>query len=343
MRRTSLPKSLVLYCAVPLIVGFVMLIPSSAAKAAPPLCDGKPATIVGTEGDDVLRGTNGDDVIVGRGGDDRLMGGGGNDTLCGQRGNDALVGGSGDDVLVGGPGSDWVSYGRAPFHQDRPNGVVVRLAAGTATGWGIDQLTSIENIIGSRWRDHLVGNRFSNVIKGGDGWDKIKGRRGNDHLLGGPDTDALWGDAGNDLLDGHEGGESLYGGWGNDILRGGPGHDFLIPGGGDDIVDGGGDTDHATYAPTGPGGVPSPPNGIVVDLRTGTVSGYGNDTLAGVEMVSGTEHDDVLIGGPGNDDFYGGWGDDYLDGGDGWDILHGGPDNDRCVRGEIYQSCEVIL
>jgi hypothetical protein len=75
-----------------LLVGVVM-IPSAAVDAAPPMCDGKPATIVGTTGDDVLRGTDGDDVIVGRGGSDRLVGRGGNDALCGGNGDDVLVGG----------------------------------------------------------------------------------------------------------------------------------------------------------------------------------------------------------------------------------------------------------
>ena len=105
MRRTFLPKPVVLYCAALLAVGVVMLIPSPAADAAPPLCDGKPATIVGTVGDDVLRGTDGDDVIVGLGGDDLIKGRGGNDTLCGKGGRDILIGGPGDDVLSGRSGA----------------------------------------------------------------------------------------------------------------------------------------------------------------------------------------------------------------------------------------------
>ena len=104
MRAANWPKSLILTCAALLIIGVVMLIPSSAVDAAPPMCDGKPATIVGTMGDDVLRGTNGDDVIIGLGGDDRLVGRGGNDALCGGNGDDTLVGGPGDDVMIGGTG-----------------------------------------------------------------------------------------------------------------------------------------------------------------------------------------------------------------------------------------------
>ena len=66
--------SLVLYCAALLAVGIVVVIPTTAT-AAPPLCNGEPATIVGTTGDDVLRGTAGDDVIVGLDGDDLINSG----------------------------------------------------------------------------------------------------------------------------------------------------------------------------------------------------------------------------------------------------------------------------
>ena len=199
MRRASLPRSVVLSCAALLIVGVVILIPSPAADAAPPLCGGKPATIVGTTGDDVLKGTDGDDVIVGLAGDDLIKGLGGNDTLCGQYGNDILVGGAGDDVLWAGPGSDWVSYGLAP------NGVVVHLGTGVSTGWGTDQLRSIENILGSPWNDDLVGNGSRNVIKGGSGDDTIVGRRSSDHLYGGLGDDILRGKQGSDVLDGQDG------------------------------------------------------------------------------------------------------------------------------------------
>ena len=139
MRVESLRRPMVLSSAVLLIVGAVTVVPSTA-DAARPLCDGKPATIVGTMGDDVLRGTDGDDVIVGRGGDDRLVCRGGNDTLCGYGGDDTLVGGAGDDVMIGGRGSDSVAFGLAPA------GVEVDLAAGTAAGWGVDELRAVENV-----------------------------------------------------------------------------------------------------------------------------------------------------------------------------------------------------
>src|SRR4051794_41901529 len=55
-----------------------------------------PATIVGTEGVDVIRGTDGPDVIAGLGGDDVIFGLGGDDLICGGAGGGPVGGGGGD-------------------------------------------------------------------------------------------------------------------------------------------------------------------------------------------------------------------------------------------------------
>src|SRR5207253_2185852 len=57
-------------------------------------CQGHPATIVGTPGDDIIVGTSAPDVIAGLGG---------NDVILGERGNDIICGGPGDDSLFGWP------------------------------------------------------------------------------------------------------------------------------------------------------------------------------------------------------------------------------------------------
>jgi Ca2+-binding RTX toxin-like protein len=69
---------------------------------ATPTCNGKPATIVGTDGGDDLVGTQGPDVIVGLGGNDiNIKGLGGNDVICGGKGRDFLWGSWGKDTLLG--------------------------------------------------------------------------------------------------------------------------------------------------------------------------------------------------------------------------------------------------
>jgi len=70
------------------------------------LCRDKPATIVGTNGDDILIGTRRTDVIAGLGGNDTITGRRAQDFLCGGPGNDVLSGGAGGDRLLGGGGAD---------------------------------------------------------------------------------------------------------------------------------------------------------------------------------------------------------------------------------------------
>ncbi len=88
-----------------------------AAEPAPPpppepeVCQGKEATIVGTDGKDKLRGTSKKDVISGLGGNDTISGLGGNDIVCGDEGNDVLTGGGGRDKLNGGKGRDRLNGG----------------------------------------------------------------------------------------------------------------------------------------------------------------------------------------------------------------------------------------
>jgi tripartite motif-containing protein 71 len=81
------------------------------AAAVPTSCTGIPATIVGTDGGDVLRGTRGRDVIAGLGGNDKLSGLAGNDVICGGGGKDILKGGRGNDKLYGGAGKDTLKGG----------------------------------------------------------------------------------------------------------------------------------------------------------------------------------------------------------------------------------------
>ncbi len=69
-------------------------------------CGGAVATIVGTEGDDLIIGTDNDDVIKAFGGDDTIFGLDGNDIICSGSGDDYINGGAGDDELRAGAGDD---------------------------------------------------------------------------------------------------------------------------------------------------------------------------------------------------------------------------------------------
>ena len=75
-----------------------------------PKCQGEYATVVGTEGMDVIVGTQQRDVIAALGGDDIITGGEGDDVICGGDGKDIVDGGPGRDRIEGGAGDD-ILYG----------------------------------------------------------------------------------------------------------------------------------------------------------------------------------------------------------------------------------------
>ncbi len=72
-------------------------------------CYGKTATIVGTDGNNIINGTKYPDVIAGLGGNDTINGASGNDLICGGPGNDTITGGNGSDRIDGGSGNDTIS------------------------------------------------------------------------------------------------------------------------------------------------------------------------------------------------------------------------------------------
>lgn len=322
-------------------------------------------------------------LVLAGAGDDRVeltsgtaLGGAGDDVLIGGPGAETLDGGLGVDRITGGSGRDWLSF------EDRPptHGVRVDLAAGTSRGPGAESelFTGMENVVGSPGADTILGSPGENRISAGDGNDIVAARDGDDVVDGGAGVDALQGDGGDDWVAGGFGDDALVsGGAGDDRLEGGvpgdpqraldeddPGQDQLVGGEGDDLLSGGLGRD--TLA-GGPGSDTADYEGrrraVDVDLRDGGAEGnaddYGDpvgdggvpasrrgDSLAGIENVIGTAHNDELAGDEsanrlygragadtvtgrgGNDHLHGEGGDDTLLGGSGRDQLVGGGDAD---------------
>jgi Ca2+-binding RTX toxin-like protein len=66
-------------------LGVLLLVwfPTDTSAVRRASCNGRQATIVGTDGNDRVRGTTGPDVIVARGGNDFVRSRAGNDVICG--------------------------------------------------------------------------------------------------------------------------------------------------------------------------------------------------------------------------------------------------------------------
>ena len=250
----------------------------------------------GDGGGNRLSGAGGNDELSGRGGDDVLEGGAGADRLLGGSGDDVLNGGLGADQLRGGAGMDTVSYSGSDEM------VTVYLWKGMGEGGHAegDVIMDVENVLGSGYRDVLVGDSDANRLSGAGGNDRLSGRGGDDVLEGGAGADQLRGGAGDDVL---EGGASA------DQLLGGAGMDTVSYSGSDEAV--------------------------TVDLGEGTVAGghAEDDVIAGIENVLGSGYGDVLRGDDGANRLSGGDGDDMLDGGVGADWLLGDGGNDALAGG----------
>jgi serralysin len=131
----------------------------------------------------IVYGSHFDDSLTGSNGFNAIAGFAGNDTIAGAGGPDLLSGGPGDDSIDGGSGRDELDYGNAP------TGVHLSLAKGTAGGWGVDRLRSIEQVDGSHHADVLVGGSHADDLEGGGGNDRLNGGSGKDRLYGGKGKD----------------------------------------------------------------------------------------------------------------------------------------------------------
>ena len=164
-------------------------------------------------------------------------------------------------------GTDRIKYGGAEDTQidlraaigdySELGGGAVSFVDGGYSGFVIASGVSIEQAMGGRGADAIIGNDLDNRLDGRNGADIVMGGRGEDTLLGGFGSDELqggrdadmlfggWGDdtlygnLHNDILYGNRLRDTLDGGGGNDMLYGGQHNDVLIGGNGNDTLDGG--------------------------------------------------------------------------------------------------------
>ncbi len=304
--------------------------------------------LTGSNFGDALTGDNNANILTGLAGNDLLSGGGGDDTL---------IGGVGNDSMDGGAGNDTASYATAS------KAVTINLATTTpqnTIGAGVDTLTAIENLIGSRFNDKLTGDGADNIIEGGAGNDLLSGGTnaaggdtasyahaaagvkvslaiatvqntigagkdtltGFENLIGSAFADTLTGDGAANILTGLGGDDTIDGGASGDTMRGGFGNDSYVVDNAGDIVD-----------ETGGGGIDTVRASITFSLADAVhaVGEVENLTLlAGAVNGTGNALDNIIVGNSAANILTGGAGADTLNGGVGADTLLGG------LGGDIY-------
>jgi Ca2+-binding RTX toxin-like protein len=260
-----------------------------------PRCHGRRATIVGTDGPDVIRGTPARDVIWGGKGDDTIYGSLGNDLICGGPGADVIHGGRGNDEVDGGAGDYDRVYG--DLGDDKVMG-------GAGNG---------DEVAGDLGIDIVSGGPGSEDLVHGDyGWDRMSGGAGQGDIasfataVAGGKGDGIWAslEAHRARGDGHDklfGFESLEGSAFRDTLignkqgntiDGGPGDDHLLGEGGPDQLNGGQGSDSCKGAQghTVSCGKEKPPNASAY-VQLDPTPGGG----AGLQIVGGEGPDDFTV------------------------------------------------
>jgi Ca2+-binding RTX toxin-like protein len=150
----------------------------------------------------------------------------------------------------------------------------------------------------------------------------LLGTSGDDVIVGRGGDDVIRGRGGNDLICGNAGADTLEGGDGADTMQGGDGDDTLSGGAGDDRFLGGAGVDTADYSQFY---MPSPTEGVNVNLATGQATGEGADHLTGVEGVKGSDYtSDILTASDAGSTLDGGFEADTLIGGASADVLLSG-------------------
>jgi Ca2+-binding RTX toxin-like protein len=343
--------------------------------------------LVGNDGNDWLEGGDGNDWLVGGGGNDGgndyLDGGAGNDTLEGGDGNDWLEGGDGDDQLYGRGLTEWAPGGYSDVSNDTlygGDGNDVLEGSGTLYGGdGNDRLYGVDgnnSLNGGDGNDLLVGYNGNNTFTGGTGDDSLIGVAGyadGMHDCGDNVYRFARGDGRDTIqdfaLDYRGGVFDSSNGDAIEFTGSIAPADVLVSRSGDNLVlNIQGTTDQITVenhfvfgeAASGVSGYYYAieeirfANGTVWDTAQFNSLADGESTTgttlpeAGRE-IHGTNGDDLLVGGAGddslygydgNDSLYGGEGNDALDGGDGNDELYGGEGNDELSGGagndELY-------
>ncbi len=250
-----------------------------------------------------------DDILIGSEGDNELKGLDGDDIFKPLGGNNKVYGGLGTDMLDYSSAEGWVwvdleKQWAQKYNDDR-----------TGDGSGDEFINkdiskSVENAIGTDFKDILAGNNKDNKLEGRGGDDTFKGTRGDDILDG---------DGGTDTVDYSS---EKVGGWVWVDLSEGWARKYI----GERIGDGTG-KDNKIHSTDTLISIETINGTGYNDILYGDENGNTINGLDGDDIIKGRDGDDYLIGGDGDDDMYGGKGFNIMIAGKGFNRMLG--DNDR--------------
>lgn len=208
-----------------------------------------------------------------------------------------------------------------------------------ADGGGIDTLDF------SGWSfDQSINLTPSSSVKAKPTFSGVGGLKGNltlavgtviENAIGGQGDDTIIGNNVSNTLTGNAGNDKIYDKAGYDRIFAGAGNDIIYASSGNDRIDGGSGTDWLMF--TG-----AKKAFVKLDQSSPQNTGFGQDTISGIENVSGgkakdslfgNEQGNVLKGNNGNDVLHGKSGNDKLYGGHQNDLLSGGADEDELFGG----------
>jgi uncharacterized protein (TIGR03118 family) len=165
-------------------------------------------SLVGGDGDDVLRGIKESEFF---------QAGKGNNTMFGNMGDNVFAAAEGNDIAHGGVGADlfYLGDGDNTMFGDR--------------GMGIFMAGNGNNIAyGGADRDLFLLGNGNNTVDTGNGMNIVMAGKGDNIIYGGSDRDYLYTGDGDDIIYGGQGNDVISAGIGNDVVYLGDGANRLI-------------------------------------------------------------------------------------------------------------------
>ena len=263
-----------------------------------------PDILLGAAGADTLNGFSNPDLIEGRGGADTLNGGGGDDVFIIASSADHPVG----ETIDGGGNTDTIRFTSTTV------GDTLTLRAGVINIFEVE----ISDNAGLNTGTVALNLDVSAVV-------------GNIRLTGNDGDNVLTGNLYENTINGGDGADTIDGGFGADSINAGAGNDTVIAiaDGVADVYQGNGGTDMIDYSSLVAG------QNISINLGAGVNSGasIGSDIVISIEnatagggndSITGSNANNVLRGGGGDDNIVGSGGNDQVFGDAGTDTLNGG-------------------